>query len=982
MLPNHYEDLSVLHLGTCPPRPYYLPNDHRVLLNGDWTFAYYESVEDVPEDIGREDFPLGGATIPVPSVWQNHGYDSHQYTNSKYPFPYDPPYVPRDNPCGVYRRSFTVSDTGMRCYLNFEGVDSFTYVWVNGRFVGYHQVSHSTGEYEITEYMRQGENTLTLAVLKWCAGSYLEDQDKLRMSGIFRDVYLLMRPKNHLWDITVRGLPDDKCKGATVSVGFDYAGDAFPVDCTLLDPNGKEIDRQQATGSAVFELESAALWTAETPAQYTVILTGGGETITVPVGVRRIEARDGKVLLNGKRILFKGVNRHDSDPETGYTISKEQAIRDMALMKRHNVNAIRTAHYPNAPWFSQLCGEYGFYVISESDIEAHGCVDVYGSEPWNVKYCAIAKDPRFAQAILDRVQRNVIRDKNCHAVLFWSLGNEAGYGDNFDKAAHWAKAYDPIRLVHYEGTSALPQGDPTGEEAIDIHSRMYAPLREIETYFADKKNKKPYLLCEYIHAMGNGPGDAEDYWELMEKYPGFCGGFVWEWCDHAVYMGKTPDGKQKYFYGGDFGETRHDGNFCMDGLVYPDRTPHTGLKEYQNVIRPVRAKAGNLAKGEVLFDSKLDFADASDVITVSYEVTADGIAVQSGDVPVFSLPPGGQKAVNLGFAIPQGGDCFLNITYKATGRHPLIPAGTFLGIDQIELKRNERKLAPPAPGAVEVTQEGRYITVSGPDFRYRFDTRMGAFDQLVYKNRSLTTAPMALNIWRAPTDNDRNIVHTWRDAGFDQATQRAYETSGEVKNGVGVLTCRQSLAAVYMQPILQVTVTYTVGADGVIQAAFECKKDKAMPSLPRFGLRLHLPKELQHGRYFGFGPYESYMDKRRASWMGLFETTAENHHEDYIKPQENGSHYGCAWAEATDANGFGIRFESETGFCFQLSPYTQEELTQKTHRHELQKAPGPVLCVDYRQNGIGSNSCGPALLEKYSFGEKAFDFVWRIVPLA
>ena len=728
-------------------------------------------------------------------------------------------------------------------------------------------------------------------------------------------------------------------------------------------------------------MDSAALWTAETPAQYTVVLSGSGETITVPVGIRRIEVRDGLVLLNGKRILFKGVNRHDSDPVTGYTISKEQAMRDLTLMKQHNINAVRTSHYPNAPWFSLLCGEYGFYVISESDIEAHGCVDVYGPETWSEKYCAIAKDPRFAQAILDRVQRNVIRDKNCHAVLMWSLGNEAGYGPSFDIAARWVKTYDPLRLVHYEGTSAKTEDDTTSEDALDIHSRMYTSLRDIEAYFADKKNKKPFLLCEYIHAMGNGPGDAEDYWELMEKYPGFCGGFVWEWCDHAVYMGKTIDGKKKYFYGGDFGETRHDGNFCMDGLVYPDRTPHTGLKEYQNVIRPVRAKAGDLARGEIIFDSKLDFADAADVLNISYEVTVDGVPVQSGDVPAFSLPPRGQKAVSLGFDLPQTGDCFLNITYKATGTHPLIPADAHLGIDQITLRRNERKLTPPAPGSLEMTQDNRYIAVSGPDFRYRFDTRLGAFDQLVYQNRSLITAPMAFNIWRAPTDNDRNIVHAWREAGYDQAIQRAYETTGEVKAGVGVITCRQSLAAVYLQPVIQANAIYTIGADGAIQIAFECKKDKAMPSLPRFGLRLHLPKELHHARYFGLGPYESYMDKRRASWMGLFETTAESNHEDYIKPQENGSHFGCAWAEAKDRNGFGVRFESETDFSFQISPYTQEELTQKAHRHALQKAPGPVVCVDYRQNGIGSNSCGPALLEKYAFDEKKFAFVWRLAPL-
>jgi beta-galactosidase len=649
-------------------------------------------------------------------------------------------------------------------------------------------------------------------------------------------------------------------------------------------------------------------------------------------------------------------------------------------MKQHNINAIRTSHYPNAPWFPQLCSKYGFYMIAESDVESHGCIEKLGGE-FNYNYGAIARDPRFKQAILDRVQRNVMRDKNCPAVLFWSLGNEAGYGVNFDAAARWVKEYDPTRLVHYEGAHHQPKDDPASQDALDVHSRMYPSLAEIEDYFSNGDNKKPYVMCEYIHAMGNGPGDAEDYWEMMEKHPGLCGGFVWEWCDHAVYMGKTQDGRKKYFYGGDFGEFPHDGNFCMDGLVYPDRRPHTGLKEYQNVIRPVRAKAGDLTKGEVIFKSTLDFADAKDVLSVSYAVTQNGDAVQTGEIAGFSLPPRGEKAYTLAFDVPSSGDCFLNITYKSSGRHPLIPAGTLLGRDQFDLRRSDRKLKALTAGLVEVRQDDRYITVSGPDFRYRFDVRVGAFDQLVHGNRSLITEPMLLNIWRAPTDNDRNLKNDWIKAGYDRAIQRAYEAFAEVKDGLAVITCRLNLAPIYLQPVLQVQSRYVIGKDGAIDVSFACEKDEAMPWLPRFGLRLKLPDDVQNARYLGYGPFESYVDKHRASFMCVFSTTPEKNHEDYLRPQENGSHFGCSFAEVTSYDGFGLRVDSEMDFSFQLSPYTQEELTKKAHNFELEKAPGPVLCVDYRLNGIGSNSCGPRLLTKYAFDETKFGFSLRLTPM-
>ena len=666
IVPSYYEDLQTLHVNTQPKRAYYIPASARMddgvehregsdrfqLLNGVWSFRYLASVRDLSEPFYRPDHSADGYdAIPVPSVWQNHGYDQHQYTNIRYPFPADPPYVPYDNPCGCYLHRFDYhrDDCAPRVYLNFEGVDSCFYVWLNGEFVGYSQVSHSTSEFDVTDALTEGENLLAVLVLKWCDGSYLEDQDKFRTSGIFRDVYLLKRPSACVRDYFVTNALERGA--ASVRVRLTYQGGAVPTALRLLDARGETVAEAQPeamenagsyTHQALLSIAEPTLWNPEQPYLYTLLIETPDEVITDRVGLREISIRDNIVYLNGEPIKFRGVNRHDSDPVTGPVIGVEHMKRDLELIKQHNFNAIRTSHYPNARMFYELCYQYGFLVIDEADHESHGASELYCSENevwenhvehWNEPF---ADNPDFMEATLDRTQLCVHRDKNRPCVISWSMGNESAYGCCFEAALAWTKHFDPTRLTHYESAQYRSRKRKYDFSNIDLYSNMYPSLQTLQEYI-DSEPDKPYLMCEYAHAMGNGPGDLEDYWRMICANDVLCGGFVWEWCDHAVYKGETPEGKPMYWYGGDHGEYPHDGNFCVDGLVFPDRRPGTGLLEYKNVHRPVRVTEYDQTTGRLTLRNYMDFVSLQDRLTGRYEVNCDGTVIESGCIE--KLPP-------------------------------------------------------------------------------------------------------------------------------------------------------------------------------------------------------------------------------------------------------------------------------------------------------------------------------------------------------
>jgi len=1017
IIPKYYEDLKVLHKNTMPNRAYYVPAAERladpaegreesgrfVLLSGDWKFRYFDSIYDVKEEFFREGYDTAGFDeVTVPGVWQNYGYDRHQYTNTRYPFPMDPPYVPHENPCGEYVRTFDYhkEESAPKAYLNFEGVDSCFYVWMNGSFVGYSQVSHSTSEFDVTESLKEGKNTLCVLVLKWCDGSYLEDQDKFRMSGIFRDVYLLKRPEEGIFDYFVKAQPTGDLKGGNVEITFRYQNQPVPVRVSLFDREDKLVAKTEVSeGKAALAIEDARLWNAEEPYLYTLVLETENEVITDQVGIREIHTKDGVLYINGVKVKFHGTNRHDSDPVTGFAISPAQLKKDLRLMKEHNINAVRTSHYPNAPWAYQLYDRLGFYVIDEADNESHGAADIYMKDRdwesrarrWGVP---IADNPEFIQATVDRTQRCVERDKNRPSVVIWSMGNECAYGCTFEAALKWTKEFDPSRLTHYESVRYVPR-DNCDMSNVDLCSRMYPSLQEIHQYFKED-GSLPYIMCEYCHAMGNGPGDLEDYFQVIRQYDGSCGGFIWEWCDHAIETGRTVTGKKMYAYGGDHEEYPHDGNFCMDGLVYPDRRPHTGLMEFKNVYRPARVvslrrgETSGEAGRELVLHNYMDFVNLKDYLTVEYEVTCDGVAFEKGavtDQELLDIPAHEERAVPVTFTVPESGKCFLKVSYYQKNAGEVLPAGFLLGFEEVELQNesgeNQKVKEIFAKGhgqaEFEVREDDRSITVSAPEFCYTYDRLTGVFTKMVYQNQALLERPMEYNIWRAPTDNDRVIKLEWRRAQYDRIVTRAYETHWEEKPDQVKIETTLSVSAIYLQRILNIKACWTIWPDGAVDASLHAEKDPVFPFLPRFGVRMFLPRDMAQVTYCGIGPVESYIDKRWAGYHGVFETDVKAMHEDYIRPQENGSHHDCDYVTVGSGKAALTIAGTET-FAFNASVYTQEELTEKAHNYELEESPYTVLCVDYRQSGIGSGSCGPQLLEKYRLSGENIDFEFRIKP--
>ena len=1007
IVPRYYENPSVLHENTMPARAYYIPASRRMdnlvehreesdrmqLLNGTWKFQYFNSIYDIKDSFFEKNYDTENFDeIQVPSVWQMAGYDTHQYTNIRYPFPFDPPYVPQDIPCGAYVHTFEYSrdEKAPKSFLNFEGVDSCFYVWINGSYIGYSQVSHMTSEFDVTDVLQNGTNTVAVLVMKWCDGSYLEDQDKFRMSGIFRDVYILKRPKQAISDYHIKTRIEDMLAKVEIEMKF-YS--PLNVKISIEDRNGAVVALGSIAeeGTAVLEIASPELWNTENPYLYKLILETENEVIVDHIALRKIEIKDQVIYLNGQKIKFRGVNRHDSDPVTGFTINPEQITTDLTLMKQHNFNAIRSSHYPNAPFFYEMCDKYGFMVIDEADIEAHGPFMIYRKEDtdynrfkrWNEK---IADDPVWEEAIVDRVKLMVERDKNRFCIVIWSMGNESAYGCNFEKALEWTKNFDPDRITQYESARYRNYDETYDYSNLDVYSRMYPALSEIQEYL-DKDGRKPFLLVEYCHSMGNGPGDFEDYFQMIQDNDKMCGGFVWEWCDHAIAHGTAENGKTIYAYGGDHGEEIHDGNFCMDGLVYPDRTVHTGLLEYKNVYRPARVISYNKESGELVLHNYMDFDDLKDYVKISYELTQDGLVISKGILPEFSVAPHGEGKTNLKINVPENGKCYLKLIYHLKKELPLLDEDHILGFDEIEVSKEDTKckLAEKwipetvVDSELQVNENDTQIHIKGREFAYTIDKRTALFTEMKFAGREYLNHPMELNIWRAPTDNDMYIKSEWKKAHYDKAYTRAYTTEVvQGKHGVKI-TSHASVVAETVQKILDVTITWKIEAAGKIDADIAVTKDDEFPDLPRFGVRMFLDKKLSAVRYFGMGPQESYCDKHQAASHGLYRADVGDLHEDYIRPQENGSHYDCEYVELNNSR-YGIVASAEKAFSFNASYYTQEELEKKTHNYELIESDSVVFCVDYALNGIGSNSCGPVVLEQYRFDDVLFRFQFTLIP--
>ena len=1042
IVPRHYEDLGVLHENTLPPRAYYVPassptdpgpgrqdSDRLQLLSGQWLMRYLPSVHDLTEpfwETGAQGTaesarPEGFAPVPVPSTWQHLGYDHHQYTNVRYPIPFDPPLVPQDNPCAAYLRDFDYEPVPEApcAHLVFEGVDSCFYAWLNGTYVGYSQVSHATAEFDVTEHIRPGANRLAVLVLKWCDGTYLEDQDKFRTSGIFRDVYLLSRPRSVLFDYAVTtslvfgdggGARSGAAPvvhpgaapvvhlgaapaGAVIEVRGAFRAGPVPTTVRLADRQGAVVatgqlepftpgDDDPGTGAGYTHRVRLAvgdphLWSAEDPYLYSLTITTPGEVITDRVGLREVEVTGAVVRLNGRPLTLRGVNRHDSDPVTGPAIGLEHMRRDLRLMKEHNVNAVRSSHYPNDPRFYQLCDEYGFYVMSEADNESHGTQTRFLAddswdnqvEHWNEP---IADNPEWTDATVDRMQLCVHREKNRPSVIAWSAGNECSYGCTLEAALRWVKDFDPTRLTHYESSYYRDSKRHYDYSCIDLYSRMYPGIEEIRDYL-DSDPDKPLLLVEYSHAMGNGPGDLEDYWEVIRADERMCGGFVWEWCDHAVAAGTSPDGRPVHLYGGDHGEAVHDGNFCVDGLVSPDRVPHPGLAELKNVQRPARVVDYDQDEGLLTIRNDLDHTDLAHYARVSYEVLRDGVVVAHEELDLVEpVPPHTSIMLRCAPDVPATGRCHLLVIYRLAQDQPLLAADHVLGFDEVPLRNADgrtRRVAaladhPSRGGQVAVRREGTRIDVGAAGLRCVLDERTGLPVSLAVDGRQLLDRPAELNVWRAPTDNDRNVRLEWERARYHQAVARAYGVEVDEAPGWVAVHADVALVAPSVQPALRGQLTWVVTDDGVLGLSLRMRRTLGFPSLPRLGLRLFLPRSMDRVDYYGLGPQESYADKHRASYHGAFSADVADLHEDYTRPQENGSHADCN--EVTlSGGGLSLTAASQAPFSFNASRYTQEELTARRRNTDLVPCGSTVLCLDAAMAGIGSNSCGPALRPRY-----------------
>lgn len=921
-------------------------------LNGTWGIREYKSFFDIPEDF------LGAKpekNIPVPSCVQYHGYDIIQYTNVRYPFPYDPPYVSNLNPCYHYSRKFKVQKAEKQI-LVFEGVDSCFYLYINGSFVGFSQISHRISEFDITEFLTDGENRIDLLVLKWCAGSYLEDQDKWRFTGIFRDVYILSRPKECVEDYKI-----------TTELNGEISFKLIR-GCECQVTIGRETKRVKEGETVTFKIDNVDLWTPEDPDLYRVLIATDKEIILEEVGVCKSEIKDGVFLFNGKPIKIRGVNRHDFSHDKGATVSFADMERDVRLMKALGVNAVRTSHYPNAPLFTKLCDKYGLYVMSESDVESHGAASRYSKyisntegnrQTENQLRSHLAQMPLYHDAIIERQVCNVERDKNRTSIICWSLGNEAGWGKNFYDAALWIKANDS-RPVHYEGTVSVDK-EAEGEDAffslpVDMHSRMYSSVESLKKYVNDERETRPIVLCEYCHAMGNGPGDLKDYWELFESSDRFMGGFIWEWADHGVLCNT-----EGYRYGGDFGEFLHDVNFCIDGIIGPDREIKTGTLEMKAIYQPVKITK----EGNILSLRSLNYFEPLDV---TVRITYKNLGKKVGSCTKSVIIPPREK---VSFEINDEQTVIVEVVSPmhsekyGTNRYSTDVIAEAAFSNEVIMSKTRTAITP------EFSEEGRYVKIKSGDITYTLDKTCGELISICKGKTEILEAPLALNIYRAPTDNDRKVKRIWQAQFMDRSKSqtRGFEIVGDTIKVEG------NMSSDSIVPHLRYTLTYKFFEEGV-SIGIKYEKCEFYEFLPRIGFETKLNKSFKKAEYFGYGPYESYIDKKLACRKDVFETTVEENFNHYVKPQENGSHYDTEYLELTNGKNI-VRVEDN--FSFSISPYHHLTLENTAHDDELPKSDGTYLCLDYYMSGIGSGSCGPQLADEYKTPDKGEGSITIIV---
>ena len=1004
---NDWENLNLVHKNRMESRTYFVsyPEEELALtferglsknfrlLNGLWKFYYSLSPYTVPEGFYEESFDdTSWDEIKVPGCWQLQGYGNPHYTDLIYLFPIDPPYVPTENATGCYRRKFYIAEGWIdkQILLRFEGVDSAFHIWVNGKEAGYSKGSRLPSEFDITSFVRPGENTLAVEVYRWSDGSYLEDQDMWWLSGIFRDVSLIARPKLHLQDFTVRTKFDNEYKDAELEISMRWENlsekeiSGCNVNVKLLDKDLELVAEDMhelsfagqfgKTGS-LLHLSSPNKWTAETPYLYTLLITlkdNFGKVVEVVpyrVGVRTVEIKDGNLLVNGTSILFKGVNYHEIHPDYGRTVPIEWVKEDLLMMKQHNINAVRTSHYPHIPAFYDLCDEYGLYVIDETDLECHGF-------ELTENYNRISDDAAWEKAYLDRLERMVQRDKNHPCVIMWSLGNESGFGRNFEAMAAWCRQNDPTRPIHYEGDSSA--------KIADIYSTMYTPHEKLIEIGKDENAPKPHILCEYAHAMGNGPGGLAEYQEIFYKYKRLQGGFVWEWMDHGL-RSKMADGKEFFAYGGDFGDEPNNSNFCIDGLVMPDRTASPGLLEYKKVIEPVKTEVINVLDGILRITNLYDFITL-DHLELFWNITTDDAMLQSGKLLLPRIKPGESAEITLPIKHPlQSADCWLNISYRLAADTNWAPAGHEIASGQFLLPAKEKIEVETSLPSMPICCEDmkNKLKITGADFEIIFDKISGRIDSWKFAGLTFMHKGPALNFWRAPIDNDMFEVEKWKAKNLnhliDTVDEIRWHKFGEDTLNISV---NGKVAPITLDWSIKYKLLYTINGSGnVILEISGNPEGRGLPeTLPRIGVQAELAKNLERVRWWGRGPGESYIDSKQANSFGLYAKHIDELYTPYIKPQENGNRTEVKWVSFEEPVGIGFIIAGEEPLNFSAHRFSIKSIENAKNRCNLVPEDKIYLKLDYRHHGLGSASCGPGQLPQYKLAPTSFRFKHCMKP--
>lgn len=958
-------------------------------LNGKWKFMFLAAPEYSPVDFYQKDFDTQQMDdITVPGNWQVQGYGKMHYSDLWYNFPINPPYVPTENPTGIYKRTFEVDESfrNQKIILRFCGVDSAYHVWVNGQEVGYSKGARNEAEFDITDLVDfDSSNDLTVRVYQWSDGTYLEDQDMWWLSGIFRDVELIGVPQTGIEDFTiVADLTDDYETGLLDAKIRLRENNGQKVSLQLLDAAGNIVFQEQQTAEATDihftkQLPQVRHWTAETPYLYQIMITVEKdgqliEAIPQKVGFRNIRVTGETFLVNGVAIKFKGVNRHDYNPRNGRVVTKEEIEKDIVLMKQFNINAVRTSHYPASYYLYELCDEYGMYVIDETDLECHG-FELTNRYDW------ISDDPKWETAYVTRMVRMIERDKNHPSIIFWSLGNESSFGHNFRKMAEVAKQMDPTRLVHYEGDFEA--------EVTDVYSTMYTwlehPTRELLMKNIIEDSKKPHILCEYAHAMGNGPGNFKEYQDLFYAHDKLQGGFVWEWFDHGIES--YDENNEKYYrYGGDFGDDPSNKDFCIDGMLMPDRTPSPSLYEFKKVIEPVETTEKDLAKGEFTLLSRFDFANL-DQFKVVYNLMEDETILVSGEQNLPSIPARNQGTLSLDYAYPEhpkaGAHYFLNLSYQLKENTEYANAGHELATAQFILPLQVPGMTVVPTGKMQISESLAELQITGANFKVVFDTVRGTMTELERDHQTIISKGPSFTFWRAPISNDMEIIDEMKKVQFlhlehDNVRSFNYQDHQDfIQVEVEVIHGTTNSSWHY-----QCCYQYKIFPSGDIlfnlKATPGGKVDMAPDMLPRLGVTMHLDKNLNQVRYLGQGPLENYADSREAAQLGIYQSTVDNMFTNYVVPQANGNHMETEWVSLTNDRGQGLLASTNQSFNFSTSYYDEATLDVAKHTNELQKSDHVVLNIDYKQNALGSYACGQWQLEKYRTKFEAFELSFRL----